>query len=72
MAEPIEVLFGVWTRLIPRNHVLDGGPDPPCTGTILRGGKWRLLIGSFHPPLQKRNFGVIYYCCHYACTQILH
>ena len=21
----------------PRNHVLDGGPDPPCEGAILRG-----------------------------------
>jgi len=27
-AEPIEIPFGLWT-LGPRNHVLDGGPDPP-------------------------------------------
>jgi len=25
-AEPIDLLFGLWTRMGPRNHVLDGGP----------------------------------------------
>jgi len=28
-AGPIEMLFGLRTRVGPRNHVLDGGPDPP-------------------------------------------
>jgi len=28
MAEPIEMLFGMWTWAGPRNHVLDGGPYP--------------------------------------------
>jgi len=27
MAEPIEMLFGLWTQVGPRNHVLDGDPD---------------------------------------------
>jgi len=36
-AEPIEMPFEVWTRVGPRNHVLDGGPDPPCEGAILKG-----------------------------------
>jgi len=27
-AEPIEVLFGIWTQKGPRNHVLGGDPDP--------------------------------------------
>ena len=36
-AEPIEMAFGLWTRLGPRNHVLDGSPNPPLEGTILRG-----------------------------------
>jgi len=26
-AEPIEMPFGLWTRMGPRNYVLDGGPD---------------------------------------------
>jgi len=30
--EPIEMPFGLRTRVIPRNHVLDGGPDPPWEG----------------------------------------
>jgi len=25
-AEPIDLLFGMWTRMDPRNHVFDGGP----------------------------------------------
>jgi len=29
VAEPIEVPFGLWTRVGPRNNVLDGGPDFP-------------------------------------------
>jgi len=27
--EPIEMPFGLWTRVGPRDHVLCGGPDPP-------------------------------------------
>jgi len=29
MAEPIEMLFGLWSQVGTGNHVLDGGPDPP-------------------------------------------
>jgi len=28
-AEPIEMPFGLWTRMDPRNQVLDGGPQVP-------------------------------------------
>jgi len=28
-AEPIEMPFGVLSRVVPRNHVLDGGADAP-------------------------------------------
>jgi len=28
MAEPTEMRFGMWTRVGPRKHVLDMGPDP--------------------------------------------
>ena len=34
-AEPIEMPFGLWTWMGPRNRVLHGGPDPPWEGTIL-------------------------------------
>jgi len=27
-AEPIKMPFGMWTRVDPRNYVLDAGPDP--------------------------------------------
>jgi len=30
------MLFGMWTSVGPRIHVLDGGPDPPCIRAILR------------------------------------
>jgi len=36
MAEPIEMPFGMWTRVGPRNRVLDGDSDPPWEGAILR------------------------------------
>jgi len=35
-AEPIKMLFGMWPRLDPRNHVLDGDQIPTCEGAILR------------------------------------
>jgi len=28
-AEPIEMPFGLWTQVVPRNHVLDGFQIPP-------------------------------------------
>jgi len=40
-AAPIEMPFGLRTRVGPRNHVLDGGPDIPWEGAILRGKAWK-------------------------------
>ena len=37
MAEPIEMLFGIWTLMGLGNQVLDGDPDPPCERAVLRG-----------------------------------
>jgi len=37
MAAPIKMPFGLRTQVVPRNHVLDGGPDSPWEGAILRG-----------------------------------
>jgi len=28
------MLFGLWTRMDSRNHVLDGGSDPPPQGIV--------------------------------------
>jgi len=39
MGEPIEMLFEMWTRVSPRNHVLDGGVTLRCEGT-LEGKEW--------------------------------
>jgi len=33
-AELIEMLFETWIRVVPRNDVLGGGPDPPGKGEI--------------------------------------
>ena len=35
-AKPIEMVFGLGTRVGPGNHVLDVGPDPPWEEAILR------------------------------------
>jgi len=43
-AAPIEMPFGLGTRVDPMNHVLDGSPDLPWEGAILRGdGRGSLL-----------------------------
>jgi len=37
MAEPIYMPFGLRTLVVPMNDTLDGCPDPPWAGAILRG-----------------------------------
>ena len=37
-AEPIEMLFGLRTRVGPGNHVLDGSPDPLMGRGNFEGG----------------------------------
>ena len=37
MAEPIKMSFGCGTRVCPKNHVLDGGPDLPWEGANFWG-----------------------------------
>jgi len=39
-AEAIEMSVVFWTRVGPRNHVLDADPDPPCEGDHFKEGKW--------------------------------
>jgi len=39
MAEPIVMAFGMLTVVGPRNHLLDGGPDPPLQRGNFRGGR---------------------------------
>jgi len=36
-AEPIEMLFGMLSRVVPRNYVLDGGAGVPMGRGTLRG-----------------------------------
>jgi len=36
-AEPTEMLFGLWTQMGQRSHVIEGAQDPPTEGAILRG-----------------------------------
>jgi len=43
VAEPIEMPFGLWTRVGPRNRALDGDPDIACRRAILRG-KGRTIV----------------------------
>ena len=53
MAEPIEMPFGLLSRMHPRNHVLDVGADLPEKGVIL---------GVFSPPHWKafEAFAAVY------------
>jgi len=36
-AEPIKMLFGLWTQMGPRKHLLNGGPDPLAKRQFLGG-----------------------------------
>jgi len=42
--EPIEMLFGVWAWVGPRNHVLDGVYILPWKGAIFKGEKGRAIV----------------------------
>jgi len=46
VAEPIEVPFGLWTRVGPRNNVLDGVQISPCTILRAKGVAHCKLYGS--------------------------
>jgi len=37
MAQPIDMPFGLWTRVGLRKHVSDKGSDAPCKTAILKG-----------------------------------
>ena len=39
MAELIEMPFGLWAQMGPRNHVLGGGPDPTGKGNLKGEGR---------------------------------
>jgi len=47
MAEPNEMLFGLWARIGSRNHLLDRGPYPH--------GKEQFLGGKGRPIVQHRD-----------------
>jgi len=40
----IEMPFELWTQVGPRNHVLDGGPDPPMHKGQFWGGRGRPIV----------------------------
>jgi len=54
MAEPVEMPFGTWAEVGPRNYVLDRGPDPPWEGALLRGNDVGVFLHTaehhFHWP----------------------
>jgi len=56
-AAPNEMPFGLRTRVDPKNHVLDGGPDPPWEGTVLRGkGASHCKVGTTCGPLCENGW----------------
>jgi len=57
MTETIEIPFGLWAWMSPKNHVLDKGPDPPWEGAFLRGkgGPLQSSIGTLCHELCKHG-----------------
>jgi len=49
MAEPIEMLYGMWTQMGSRNKVLAGGPDPPMEWALLMTSGFSHMLPSTIP-----------------------
>ena len=62
--EPIEVPFGVWTRVGPRNDVLSGGPDPLGEGAIL--GRTSPACGRYTESYSVGGSSGATYRCQYS------
>ena len=66
-AEPIDVPFGMWSQVGPRNHVLDEGADPTEEGAVFGGrrdlliAKYRWLVGRLASPFSINVDFIIYY-----------
>ena len=43
MAELIDVPLEMWTPMVPKNHMLDGGTDAPGEGKF---GGWLIWLGT--------------------------
>jgi len=50
MAEPIEMPFGLRTWVGPRDHVLDGGSDPPMGRGKFLGENGRPMLANTTEP----------------------
>jgi len=67
---------GLWIRVGPRYHILDGGPDAPCRGAILRGkrylhGKWLAERARSTILLQRnRSFGEMLDQVRFSCRRL--
>ena len=56
-AEPIAMLFGFGPWVVPRNHVLNGSPDPRYEGPVLRGkGRPVVKYVTFCRQLRKNGY----------------
>jgi len=55
-AELIEMLFGMWTQMGPRNRVLVEGPDPQGKEQFLGGG------ASCSPAFRQNSVTLVPYC----------
>ena len=59
-AEPIEIPFGLWAPMGPKNHVLDGGPDPHSP--------WEGAIGNFKRE-KGRPLKIVASLCYELCNK---
>jgi len=56
-AELIEMLFGMWTQMGPRNRVLVEGPDPQGKEQFFLGGG-----ASCSPAFRQNSVTLVPYC----------
>jgi len=54
-AESVKMPFGLWTWMGPRNHVLDGGPDPHGNGQFWWKGALIVKYRDFVPQAVQKQ-----------------
>ena len=70
MAEPIEMPFGFRTRMGPRDHVLDGGSDPPIGRDKFWGENGRPMLANTIEPSVCSGDAVLCQITLTTCFQI--
>ena len=71
MDEPIEMPFGIWTLMVPKNCELDRDPDPHIRRCNFEWEKWsaQVMSGGQYSQSDSAGSALIWFACQLACTR---